>query len=427
MVSILPVLAGIRNAPPAPRPDRVADADRPWTALPHDFGLRVQAERPSLVAEIVREIRHHVPEFRRPLAGRFGEGIQLGVDTALQEFTDLIAGAGRPPEERDRVYRALGRGELVEGRSLDALQAAYRLGARVAWRRYARIARRMGMTPELMITLAEAVFAHIDEIASASVVGYAEAKADAVSSLSRHRQHLVRLLVSGADPADLDRAADQAQWTVPDRLACAVLAAPDVRDANWERKVRWPAEVLADLDRPDPFAVLPDPDALLADPVAQQALRQWSAVIGPTVPVAMAPDSLRWARRIADRLPERTPGTEPVLGDRHLADLLLLGDEPLVRLFGERQLAPLAGLTVKQRGRLESTLLVWLATSRGSAAEVADRLDVHPQTVRQRMRRIRALFGDVLADPEARFELEVALRGRLLPASLPATPPATMA
>jgi DNA-binding CsgD family transcriptional regulator len=419
--------------------DAATGLDEPWLALPRDFAEKVCAERASLAAEIVREIRRQVPAYNRPLSGRFGAGIQRGVQTALQEFTDLVEGGGPILAERARVYRALGRGEFVEGRSLDMLQAAYRLGARVAWRRYARIARRIGLEPELMIVLAEAVFAHIDQIAAASVTGYAQAKADAASSIDRQRRRLLDLLLrgaapagggvsaggvsagglasaGGAAPAELARAATEARWPLPERLACAVVTRPDAGDSGSPRgrPARWPEEVLTDLDRPDPYVLLPDPAARLDDPEVRRALRSWSAVVGPTVPVAMAADSLRWARRLADRLAEGLPRDEPVLSDRHLADLLLLADEPLVRLFGERRLEPLADLTVKQRRRLESTLLAWLTTGRGTAAEVAARLGVHPQTARQRMRRVHVLFGDALAEPEVRFELEVALRGRTL-------------
>ena len=41
---------------------------------------------------------------------------------------------------------------------------------------------------------------------------------------------------------------------------------------------------------------------------------------------------------------------------------------------------------------------------------VAAALDVHPQTVRYRVRQLRDLFGERLEDPEARFELALALR-----------------
>jgi DNA-binding PucR family transcriptional regulator len=45
---------------------------------------------------------------------------------------------------------------------------------------------------------------------------------------------------------------------------------------------------------------------------------------------------------------------------------------------------------------------------------VAKALHVHPQTVRYRLARLRELFGARLDDPDARFELELALRARRL-------------
>jgi hypothetical protein len=45
---------------------------------------------------------------------------------------------------------------------------------------------------------------------------------------------------------------------------------------------------------------------------------------------------------------------------------------------------------------------------------------VHPQTVRHRLRRLRERFGDALEDPEARWELSLALRARGVPGGSPA-------
>jgi len=39
---------------------------------------------------------------------------------------------------------------------------------------------------------------------------------------------------------------------------------------------------------------------------------------------------------------------------------------------------------------------------------------VHPQTIRYRVRPLAGLFGDALADPDARFTLLLALRARRL-------------
>ncbi len=41
---------------------------------------------------------------------------------------------------------------------------------------------------------------------------------------------------------------------------------------------------------------------------------------------------------------------------------------------------------------------------------MAAEMNVHPQTARYRAARLRELLGDQLDDPDARFELELALR-----------------
>ena len=73
--------------------------------------------------------------------------MRTGVTEALRQFIELIrspSGARGPGRE---VYVALGRGELREGRTLDALQSAYRVGARVAWRRWRPPRRGAGVDP----------------------------------------------------------------------------------------------------------------------------------------------------------------------------------------------------------------------------------------------------------------------------------------
>jgi PucR C-terminal helix-turn-helix domain len=383
-------------------------------AVPRGFAEQLRREAPSLAAEIVREIRRQIPEYDRPLDSLFSTGLLLGVETALAEFADAVDGRGVSAELRARVYRGLGRSELAEGRSMDSLQSACRLGGRIAWRRYARVARRVGMRSEQMVDLAEAVFAHVDQIATASVLGYAQAKADSGAAHERRRT-LLRLMLDGADATLVEEAARSADWCLPDVLACVALVAhTDPPPSSSSVSIRLPERLLADLSSPNPYILIPEPELWLDKPEIVEFLRERHAVVGPFVPPASAADSLRWARTGRDRLPAPLLADGPVLCDAHLPALLLLGDEPLVRLFGERRLAPLAALTVKQRDRLEATLLAWLETNRGSAPQVAARLGVHPQTARSRLHRVQELFGPALAEPKSRFEIEVALRGRLL-------------
>ncbi|GHF67849.1 hypothetical protein GCM10010218_56700 [Streptomyces mashuensis] len=144
------------------------------------------------------------------------------------------------------------------------------------------------------------------------------------------------------------------------------------------------------------------------------ALGGRTATVGHAVPVTDAASSLRWARRLRALAPAGTTGprARPVFVDDHLSDLLLLQDQSLARALSARWLGPLDGLTPRQSERLEMTLLAWLES--GGAPEAARTLQVHPQTVRYRLRQIEKLFGPVLREPRTRFELELALRSRRL-------------
>ncbi|WP_420037070.1 helix-turn-helix domain-containing protein [Streptomyces sp. cg28] len=400
-----------------------------WAAFPQRLAAELRKENRTLAAEIIHEIRRQIPEFSRPLSGQFGAAIQNGVETALAEFVDRVEeGGGELDAERLPVYRALGRGELSEGRSLDALQAAYRLGGRVAWRRYVRVARRLSLATDAVAQLAETAFTHIDEIAAASVAAYARAQADAAGTLGRRRHRLLTLLIAPdpspgphprtarADPVPdevLRQAARDAEWPLPRTVAAVALSpGPGPRTGVPGRPshgLRLPSLVLADLDGPAPCLLVPDPAELFADPLLRQALQDRAGATGPVVPLRQAADSLRWARSLR----AHAPAGEPADADRRLTDLLLLADPPLVRLMAARRLAPLDALTPKQRDRLAHTLLAHLQTPHGSAPELAERLAIHPQTARQRLHHLQRLFGAQLADPDARFELEAALRAGL--------------
>ena len=58
---------------------------------------------------------------------------------------------------------------------------------------------------------------------------------------------------------------------------------------------------------------------------------------------------------------------------------------------------------------MRETALAYLR-HRGNSVEMAAELHIHPQTARYRVARLRELLGDQLDDPDARFELEIALR-----------------
>ena len=151
-------------------------AERPWEGLP---ALLAPAMRPGLRAladEMIETIRATVPAYARPLEGAFAEGVRAGVEGALSQFLDVVEQGHAGPLPERELYAELGRGEAREGRSLEALLAAYRIGARVAWRRAAARARELELDDEMLALLAESIFAYIDEL-SAGLRGGLRARA----------------------------------------------------------------------------------------------------------------------------------------------------------------------------------------------------------------------------------------------------------
>jgi DNA-binding PucR family transcriptional regulator len=98
-----------------------------------------------------------------------------------------------------------------------------------------------------------------------------------------------------------------------------------------------------------------------------------------------------------------------VVADDELAQLIVHGDRSLVEELAGSRLAPLSGRSKHSRARLQETLAAWL-DHQGNVPETARALHVHPQTVRYRLAQLRELFGDRLDDPQARFELSLAVR-----------------
>ncbi len=374
----------------------------PWSALPPGLGDRVRPHLPEVVEELVRTIPAEVPSYARPLEGRFGQGVRMGVQVALGRFLDL-PGTDSPAlsgQDRD-VYLALGRGELLQGRSLEALLAAYRVGARVAFRRFAQLASLLDA--ELLMPLAESVFAYIDELSAVSAEGYATEQSRGAGESDRRRAELMALLMAGtADAPALAAAATAVGWPVPEEVVAVVLA-----DERVGLSTRLGPDALVAAFGGDVVALVP------VRPQWREGLRTalagWSAAVGAPRPLPLALSSLRIAQQAGALVAAGVTTADPVLADEHLADLVVHRDPELVAVLAARRLAPLLAVRSTTRDRLAETLLAWLQ-HRGERQHVAAALHVHPQTVGYRLGQLRELFGEVLEDPQGRFELELALR-----------------
>ncbi len=150
-------------------------AAAPFAAIPAEAADVLRPVLPQLADEAIATIATEVPEYQRAMEGSFGQVVRLGVEVAFNRFLDTIADPESGPggEARD-TYVNMGRAEYHVGRRLDALLAAYRVGARVAWRRFVETGVAAGLPPEVIYGLGEAIWAYIDEISAESVAGYAE-------------------------------------------------------------------------------------------------------------------------------------------------------------------------------------------------------------------------------------------------------------
>ena len=194
----------------------------PWGDLPIALGELLRSGLSGVVEEVIAAVRAEVPEYDQPLEGEFGTLISWGVTVALEQFVGLL---GRDVDVPDLATSAgLGRAEHRAGRTLDALQSAYRVRARVAWRAMAQAGAAEGVESTTMYRLAEAIFAYVDRLAAASVAGFAEAEAMHAGALQARRHALLELLASATlpDRAEVARRAEAAGLSVPPSQVAAL-------------------------------------------------------------------------------------------------------------------------------------------------------------------------------------------------------------
>jgi hypothetical protein len=210
----------------------------------------MQAELPAVAEHTVATIVVEVPSYADAFAGEMGRAISSAVQLALGGFFDLATATGGVDPSLpigpalEGAYK-LGRGEARSGRSMDALLAAYRVGARVAWRHMSDTAVAAGLTVGSLARFAELVFAYIDQLSAASVAGHTDELETTGRVRRHHLERLGALLLAGRPEHDLT-AAGKAPLDTEQRLSDLVLRADDeaLRDLR--------SAVLAPLDAVSP-------------------------------------------------------------------------------------------------------------------------------------------------------------------------------
>jgi hypothetical protein len=383
--------------------------------FPPSVVAAMQAELPSVAQQTVATIVVEVPGYADAFAGEMGRAISSAVELALRGFLDLATASNGVDPSRpigpalEGAYK-LGRGEARSGRSMDSLLAAYRVGARVAWRHLSDTAVAAGLTVGSLARFAELVFAYIDQLSAASVAGHTDELETTGRVRRHHLERLGALLLAGRPVHDLTAAAERADWAPPRTLTAVLLPEVRVRGALALLDGRT-LQVNDDQPGLDPAAelsVLLVPDAGGGARAALlRALDGRSAVVGPSRPWAdVAVSHARAVRAL--RLGLVAEGPAPLDTEQRLPELVLRADDQALQDLRTAVLAPLEAISPGAREKLVATLRSWLL-HHGRREQVAAELFVHPQTVRYRMGQLRELYGDRLEDPRTVLALTLAL------------------
>jgi hypothetical protein len=369
---------------------------------------------PRLLAEVGQLLDSDWPDYARFLSEDHTE-ISVAAEAFmvwLVEFADEYQSRSSSdpvgaPSTPVALFEEIGRIQWREGRDLSEVLSAYQVGARVAWHHVSSTALEIGISPASLAALAEAVFAYVDRLSSASARGFVMEQSEAAATRERLRDDLVEVLLSGrSDKAALRAAAVRAGWPLP-REAAVVLVDPD-NPVGGAMLGRLDGSGLLIRRHRMLGAIVPDPIRPGRRQRLATALRGTGAVIGHPVALEHLPASLEIAE-IAARL--RSAGIltdDPVFVADHLDAIIVHRDDELLGALRRRCLAPLDGLAPAVRQRLSETLAAWLR-HQGDRQAVAAELHIHPQTVRYRMARLHELFGATLDDPADRMQIMLAL------------------
>jgi hypothetical protein len=390
-------------------------------------------EPPAALVVVAPVLRRRLPE----VADRIVERVQTALPvyraqthvstaalrTAAVENVEYLLRTDPLPDGADlAAARATGTLRGRAGAPLPELLAGFRIGFTAFWELAADEAIGSGAVSDRELAeLATHVFWKADEYTAALTTAYRDATTDALRRREQERSALVEALTTGA-PGE-----HGSVWEIASRLelpnsgAFATVAA----EVSAVGSVALP-EIAAKLRAADvssAWRLLPDLEVgvvSLPRPDPSEVVRILGAAapgrvgVSPVYPaLEETPRALYLARVALQSAPPGAPSVRQ-FDDTPLATLVAAAPEAATRI-ARQVLGGLLELRRDEQDALLDTLETWLATG-GSAATTGQRLFLHPNTVRHRLRRIAEHTGRNLDQPTALAELSTAVHAlRLLP------------
>ena len=373
--------------------------------LPPESLRRLRVLAPSIAARATERIQDQIPAYAGAAAGRRRRLIEMAVGGAIIEYLDSVDPAAAQPRRVDELFRQMGAGEAGDGHSLEPMQAAIQVAIATIWESLRAFAAQEELDPALVCELADVLFGSTGHLMGLVAEGHRGATRLRERSPGLARDRLVGAVLRGAPLPRVEALAAAVGWPMPETVVAlaldtrALAADPGLPEEALARHRQGVTDVVVDAERAE---------ELLAG--VQRQAPGTRAAITWGVPLADAASASAWAARALRLVETGVLPREPVVRcAEHRTHLWLHAEPALRRGLCQDLLRPLLAETPNSREILSETLLVWLET-RDSAPAIAQRLGVHPQTVRYRWKRINELFGETLHDPEQIVQLTLILK-----------------
>lgn len=369
---------------------------------------------PATVEAVVGRIRGEIPAYAALSDGQLAE-VSAIASWGLRRVLDLWVADQRLSAADVRRFEGIGAVRALDGRPLPGVLRAYRLAGRSI---FEIVTQRAGSDLAVadVLALTELWMATVDGLSEALQTGHARASERVVADRDAALAGLLADLVTGRQ-ATVTALADRSRQLsvrLPTSPVVVVLGPGQPGDrvtATRLGDVLGAAGLAGDEStlrsvREDRGVVLCGPDDLrpLRRAVAASALRGCAVRAGRAADVSRAH---QLAGLCLDGAPHHAFDARRVLGEGDAQVVALLAASPLA------DPAVAAARVLQDLRRPDNVHLLdgldaFLAT--GAATSAADRLGLHPQTMRYRLRRIEQLTGRDPRRPWDRFVLEAARR-----------------
>lgn len=380
---------------------------------------QLQAKLQTLPSKIKIRIRTEIKDYDRPTDEEYDKALDRVILVGLSSFMKKISGQGADWDEVTRTCQWLGRIEVREGRPIVHAVMAIQIAGRLSLATLMEVGEKAQWPQWLVGQLNDAALTHQAELIGLVTASFSAEQANTDPRLLR-RDLLRDVLRPPHEWYLISEQARRIGWPIPDFVT---MLAPEFSARSAAAELG--DDALVDVDS-DKLSVLL-PGAATAERLSETNLAsgQYRLAIGPTVPIAYADRSLRCARRALALGQRGIIKGNIICWEQHRRTVQLLANDAVAEQLMVEELSPLASQSHKTQLQVMETIGALMDCGR-VAKHAAQQLDLHVNSLAERMHKIQDLLGDFQTDPDRWFYVQHAVRvwrfkGRPIPV-VPAAP-----